>query len=217
MFDRRKEFKKDLEFGAWGENEMINFIMSYFPKNYPDGDFQFIGTSNGLNKKVMKEWDLRFGIYSKTDKLKSAINIYFEIKTDGYETKTNNLIFEKSSNNKKSGVFGTTAHFFIYFLPLYNERNIYIIKPKKLIELLESNFMTHIVSGGDLGSNTFMYKINRDDLDELFIKAGGRIETYSNYIIPAMFDKSAFNDKGMTIYYGGEIPNKNDDKGIFDF
>lgn len=218
MFDRNKEFKKDLEFGAWGEDTMIKFIMSYFPKGYPNGDFQFVGTSNGLSKKIMKEWDLRFGVYSKVDKLQPANYIYFEIKTDGYESDTGNLIFEKSSAGRKSGVYGTTANYFIYFLPLFTKDNVYIMNSKKLIALLESfDKNNYLITGGDTGVITFMYKISKDEFDEPFLKAGGRIITYTDYIIPDKFDKSLFSDKGMTIYYGGDVPNKNDDKDIFDF
>jgi hypothetical protein len=51
------------------------------------------------------------------------------------------IYFEKSCSKKVSGVFATEANYFIYILPRYKENNFYIVKPEKLIELLNEKFL----------------------------------------------------------------------------
>lgn len=210
-FNRNKQFKKDNEWGTWGEGIMINFIQKVFKKE--DKFVSYWYNSSDLSKSIrqMKKWDLRFGVYNNNDRINYIDKFEVEIKTDGYEKNTGNLIFEKSSGGKKSGVFATEAKYFIYFLPLFDTNNIYLIKSKDLIELL-GQFDTHIVSGGDWGSNTMMYKIPRGEFDQKFITAGGKIVTYSEYIIPDKFEKQKFIESKTT--YTGEMKSYEDP---FDF
>ncbi len=58
------------------------------------------------------------------------------------------------------------------------------------------------MSGGDYGSNTFMYKISKLEFNDKFIEAGGKILTCFNYKIPDEFNKQKFN-KNTIIYSGG--------------
>jgi len=196
-FNRSKEFEKDLQYGNWGEGVMIRFIESFFQTRDNHLSYWYSIDDVQKDKRKLKEWDLRFGIYNKTDRINYTDKVDFEVKTDMYEINTGNLIFEKSSGGKKSGVFATKAKYFIYFLPLFNEHNIYVIKSEKLIELL-NNFNTHIVSGGDFLSNTMMYKISRVEFDEKFKEAGGKIITYNDYTIPERFNKEQFKENITT-------------------
>jgi len=100
------------------------------------------------------------------------------------------------------------AKYFVYFLPLFSSDNIYIIQSDKLISLL-GEFNTHIVSGGDQGSNTMMYKINRSEFNNRFIKMGGKIITYSNYNIPNRFEKQQFKENKV-VYVAEDIKKYED-------
>lgn len=194
-FNRTKEFNKDLDYGQWGEGVMIRFIESFFQTKERFVSYWY--SNEHTNKAKLKEWDLKFGTYLYTDRINYTGQFEVEVKTDMYETNTGNLIFEKSSGNKKSGVFATKAKYFIYFLPLFNKDNIYIIQSYKLVELL-SKFNTHIVSGGDFGSNTMMYRVSRVEFDDEFKKVGGKIITFEDYIIPERFNKQTFKENKTT-------------------
>lgn len=200
-FDRSKEFSKDMEWGNFGEGVMINYITETFKTKDKFVSYWYSSGDMTSNKSIMKSYDLRFGTYLNTDRVNFINKFDVEIKCDGYGIDTGNLIFEKSCNKKKSGVFATKAKYFIYFLPLFKTDNIYLIKSEKLVELL-NNFNEYIVSGGDYGSSTFMYKISREDFNDKFIEAGGRIETYEKYIIPEKFEKKQFEKKSNYVYYG---------------
>ena len=200
-FNRTAEFKKDNEWGNWGEGQLIKYIQDNFKTKdkftsywYSSGDFS-------KSKAVMKSYDLRFGTYLNTDRINYVNHFDVEVKTDGFEINTGNLVFEKSSGNRKSGVFTTKAKYFIYFLPLFTTDNLYIIQPEKLIKLL-NEFPEHIISGGDYGSNTLMYKIHRDDFNDKFIEAGGKLVTFTDYTIPSKFNKKQFTDTKKYVYYG---------------
>jgi hypothetical protein len=58
--------------------------------------------------------------------------------------------FEKSCSKKSIRVF-KEANYFIYILPRYKENNFYIVKPEKLIELLNEKFPSCISYGGGDG------------------------------------------------------------------
>ena len=202
-FDRSKEFKKDNDWGIWGEGVMINFIEELFKTD--DKFVSYWLSSSDLTNKPsqMKKWDLRFGCYTNQDRINYYDRFEVEVKTDGYGIDTGNLVFEKSCGGRKSGVFATEAKYFVYFLPLFSSDNIYIIKSEKLVSLL-SEFNTHIVSGGDKGSNTMMYKVSRNDFNDRFKEFGGKILTYSKYSIPVQFEKVKF-EENKTVYYGENI------------
>ena len=196
-FDRKKEFEKDNEFGNWGEGVMINFIEEKFKNGTSFSSYWYSSGDITKDKRKLKKWDLRFGLYTYQDRINFYDKFEVEVKTDGYVRNTGNLIFEKSCNRKKSGVFATEAKYFIYFLPLFKEDNIYLIKSKDLIKLL-NNYNHLLVEGGDFGSKTFMYKIPRVEFNSEFIKAGGKIITWNKYNIPDKFNKTQFIDNKYT-------------------
>lgn len=211
-FDRNKEFKKDLKWGKFGEGVIINFIEEHFKNKESFVSYWYSSDDIYKSKSKLKLWDLRFGCYKYKDRINFYDKFEVEIKTDGYEKNTGNLIFEKSSNKKKSGVFDTQAKYFIYFLPLFKENNIYVIKSERLKELLKT-FNEHIVEGGDYGSKTFMYKIPTQEFQDEFKKYSGRIYSWNKYDIPETFKKVQFNNK-ITTYYGDELKQYKDP---FDF
>ncbi len=210
-FDRKKEFNKDNQWGNWGEGLMIDFLPTVFKTTDKFISYWYNSSDMSKNVRQMKKWDLRFGVYKTTDRINYIDRFEVEVKTDGYDKNTGNLVFEKSCGGKKSGVFATEAKYFVYFLPLFNKDNIYLIQSEKLVNLL-GNYNTHIVSGGDTGSNTMMYKISKDEFNEEFIKAGGKILTWNEYIIPERFEKQKFTESNIT--YTGEIKDYPDP---FDF
>jgi hypothetical protein len=55
-----------------------------------------------------------------------------------------------------------------------------------------------------------MYKIRRDEFNEEFKKAGGKILTTNDYIIPSEFEKNKFINKSTT-YYSDNIKKYDDD------
>lgn len=209
-FDRSKEFTKDLDYGHWGEGVMINFIESYFQNR--EKFVSYWCSNEHTNKAKLKEWDLKFGTYYYKDRINYTGQFEVEVKTDMYGVDTGNLIFEKSSNGKKSGVYATKARFFCYFLPLFKENNIYWIESAKLIELLKK-YDTHLLQGGDIGSNTFMYRISRTEFDNDFKTAGGKIITYEDFDIPKRFEKNQFDSKKV-VYESTDIKTYEDP---FDF
>jgi hypothetical protein len=191
-FNRTTQFNKDNEWGKWGEGIMIRLVEDVFKKKDSFVSYWYSIDDVTKKKSELKKWDLRFGCYKVDDRKNFYDKFEVEVKTDGYKRNTGNLVFEKSCGKKSSGVFATKAKYFIYFLPLYRNNNVYIIKSEKLIELLK-NYDDCVVPGGDPGSDTFMYKIARSNFDNEFKSAGGKILTYTSYDIPERFNKPRFD------------------------
>lgn len=214
-FNRKKQFNSDLKWGKWGEMTIIPFIESTFVKGSKFVSYWFSSDDITTKKNILKEWDLRFGVYDKDhmNGIDFIDKIEFEIKTDKYGIDTGNLIFEKSCNRKPSGVFATKAKWFIYFLPLFKQDNIYLIKSENLRNLLK-NYNNDLTSGGDYGSNTMMYKISRIDFDKQFKMAGGTIHTFNNYTIPEEFNLNLF-EQNNDVYHSDKWTL--DDEDPFDF
>lgn len=213
-FNRKKQFNSDLRWGKWGESTIIPFITKTFLKGTKSVSYWYSSDDITSNKKTLKEWDLRFGVYdSEVSRIEFVDKIEFEIKTDKYGVNTGNLIFEKSCNRKPSGVFATKAKWFIYFLPLFKQDNIYLIKSENLRNLLK-NYNNDLTSGGDYGSNTMMYKIPRIDFDKQFKSAGGTIHTWNDYTIPEEFNLNLFKQNN-DVYHSDRWTL--DDEDPFDF
>lgn len=218
--ERKEQFKKDLNFGSWGEEILMPWIRDYF--NRKDFHLSYWWNSEkeadelklvGVKRQLkLKEYDLKFGYYPSTTPKYPTKYVTFEIKTDKYED-TGNVCFERSDNGKKSGVFSTKSDYFIYFFPRYRENNLYIIKSEKLRGLLEM-YNNYITYGGDLGK-TANYIIRKEDFNDNFKKAGGRIETFTP-TIPEKYNLKTFEKVGgRTIYRGDDISNK--DLDVFKF
>jgi hypothetical protein len=208
---RSEQVDKDLTFGKWGELTIIPFLQDLFKVGTKSISYWYSSEHIYKNKSDLKKWDLRFGVYDTTyfggkdyiDKIE------FEIKTDKYREDTGNLVFEKSCGGKKSGVFATEAKYFVYWMPLFKEDNFYIIKTEKLRDLL-GEFNTHIISGGDKGSNTMMYRVSKAEFNDVFKSRGGKILTISDYTIPEEFQLERFEEKKY-IYTSDELKKYDDE------
>jgi len=203
-WNRSQQFQKDNQKGMFGERIMINYIENNILTQKYDLHFNHHSHSKYPGQKSKwKDYDVCFAVHHKGDI--SGITgkkILAEIKTDFYETKTDNLVFEVSCGGKTSGVFVTKADLFVYFFPLYLKDNVYVIKPSNLIKLLEENFQHCVIQGGDYGSATMMYKVTRREFNSLFKKYGGRIDTFNNYQLPN--EINSFERKGKILEYAKE-------------
>jgi hypothetical protein len=159
-------FKQDLEFGAWGEKIMVDYITNKLTTY--NRLCIFTGSSRG---KSLKDYDLRFDLLNNVTK-----EITYEVKTDKYED-TGNVFFEKSCNGVESGVIYSKADYFIYFLPRKKESNLYYIRTENLKHILTTIFHFCISYGAGDGGRVVGYLINTQDFDEVFIKYGGEIIT----------------------------------------
>jgi hypothetical protein len=215
---REEQIKKDLEFGKWGEEVMIGWIEEYFSNGdkhvsyWWDSDYQYASLSGFKRIKMLKLWDLRFGVYKNGD-ISPLGSIKFEVKTDKYAN-TGNLCYEIKDNGKFSGVMTSEADYFIYYMPRFKSENLYIIKTYKLKELLlDEKFKTHYnFSGGDV-KKTMSIVIPKESFIEDFKAAGGRVETY-NVQIPEKFELEKFDDNVVGVHYEGPMREYEDP---FDF
>lgn len=139
-------FQEDIETGEQGESFIKNFLISK----------GFIFISDNKDNK----YDLLMSY--KGNQLK------YEIKTDvllSEKRDTGNLVVEFESRNKPSGISVTQANYYVYYIPKLKE--IWNIKIDNLKLLIENNNFKK-VSGGDVGSNTKMYLINREKFKSNF-------------------------------------------------
>lgn len=109
--------------------------------------------------------------------IKNGKECMFEIKTDGAHIRPNketgelyetgNMVVEYESRGKASGIAATKAEFFITYYPQLNE--IWLIKTEKLKDLIRENKDTiRKTVGGDSGSNTKMFLLNRERFKKEF-------------------------------------------------
>jgi hypothetical protein len=140
-------FKKDIILGEEGEE----FIKEFLIKK----GFVFISDNKNNNfDLIMSYKDREFKYEIKTDVLLSK------------ENDTGNLVVEFESRNKPSGISITKADYFVYFIPKLGE--IWNIRVDKLKKLINKNNFKKVV-GGDVGSNTKMYLIKRENFKNHFI------------------------------------------------
>lgn len=215
--NRTDQFNGDLNWGKWGESTMWPWIENFFTRGdkklsyWYDSDYEVSSLNlKGLEKKKMlKSYDLKFGLYYG-NKIFCEKEIKFEIKTDKYAN-TGNLAFEYKDNGVESGVFTTTAEYFIYFMPRFETDNIYIIKSEKLKNLLsEEKWNIYFHYGGDIGK-TLNFIIPKNEFDSHFIASGGKIETITDVSIPSEFGLSRFNENGKVVYHGTTLKKYDDD------
>lgn len=132
-------FKKDIITGEHGEDFVRDFMIN---KGY---DFV---SDNKDNK-----YDLLMSFEEK--------EIKYEVKTDvllSPQNDTGNIVVEFESRGKPSGISVSEAEYYVYYMPKLNE--IWNIKMDDLKNLIKSNNFKEVV-GGDEGSDTKMYLINR--------------------------------------------------------
>jgi len=142
-------FNKDIKDGERGETVISDFLIT---KGYK------LLSDNKDNK-----FDLRM---LEPDGRETTI----EIKTDVYctpERDTGNMFIEFHSRGKDSGISTSKAEWFVMYYPHLNES--YFIKTETLRNLIENNYFRD-VSGGDNGSNTKGYLINKKQYGKTFNK-----------------------------------------------
>jgi hypothetical protein len=206
---RKEQFKKDDEWGQWGEETLIPFIEMVFNQHYYKHGKK-ISWDTKHNKTY--HYDLRFLQYDKNSIFPDQKSLTFEIKTDKFD-RTGNLVFEIGEANQKGdklkvkdkGIYQTEADYFIYFLPRYSEKNLYIFKSSILREFLKkSNY--HTTWGGDKGT-TKMFKVTKADFDEILLKENlGKVYGYNSFEIPERFSVKRFaEESGRVIYKSDKI------------
>lgn len=178
-------FQEELEFGNWGEETMRNWIERSGVIGKPlDVRFDRYNKASyyeHYSVDKLKEYDLSY--IKWTDNTFDKIT--FEVKTDKHPVDTGNIIFEKKC------VEQTKSTYWIHFMPLVPENNLYFIETNKLKTLLEM-FKTHLVYGG-YKNLSLMYRIHHSELDEVFIKAGGSIFTWNKFTIPTKYNLTQFS------------------------
>ncbi|MEK6829894.1 MAG: hypothetical protein AABY15_07275 [Nanoarchaeota archaeon] len=129
-------FSTDIITGEKGEEDVINF---YSKKGY-----KLIATCND------KKFDLLLQGLNRSP-------LKIEVKTDSYKD-TGNMAIEVESRGSASGLMVTEAEYFVTLFRFNNE--LWIIKTDDLKELITSNNF-YLKTGGDQGSNTKFYLINK--------------------------------------------------------
>lgn len=140
-------FKKDLVLGNQGEEVIREFLES-------KGSI-FVDTNND------NKYDLKM--------LKNNKETTYEIKTDVIckPTKdTGNMFVEFKCRNKPSGIETSQAKWFVTYFKHLNE--IWFITSDNLRELISDNDFYVIKNGGDYGSATHGYLINRKRFKSFF-------------------------------------------------
>jgi hypothetical protein len=140
-------FKKDLLLGNEGEDILIEFLKHKGCKP--------------ISKNDDKKYDLKM--------VKKGVETTYEIKTDfkcAPLFDTGNIFIEFESRGTKSGIMVTEADWFVTYFKYLNE--IWFIKSKKLITLINDNNFPVFLDAGDLNSNTKGYLINRKKYKKYF-------------------------------------------------
>jgi hypothetical protein len=140
-------FKTDIKLGEMGEQIVLQDLESMggkFIKDNKDNKFDLLVERKGKNIK-------------------------YEIKTEvtvapGFDT--GNLFIETECRGKKSGIEVTEADWFVTYVVYFGE--IWYIKTDDLKKLIKENDFRKGI-GGDPGSNSTGYLINRENFRDHFI------------------------------------------------
>lgn len=140
-------FKKDLQKGVDGEDEIIKYMQSIgftFIDRCSDNRYDFSMMYNGK-------------VYT------------YELKTDMYCSKdsdTGNIVIEVESRGHYSGISVTQADFFVTYFPNLGE--IWNIPTNDLRKLIAEENLPLKEGKGDPGSNTKFYLIKREKFKQNF-------------------------------------------------
>lgn len=140
-------FKKDLLLGNEGEDVLRDFLNTK--------------GCEPISKNDDRRYDLKM--------LKKGVETTYEIKTDfkcAPLFDTGNIFIEFECRGKESGIMVTEADWFVTYFKYLNE--IWFIKSKKLIQLINDNNFPTFSDAGDLNSNTKGYLINRKKFKKYF-------------------------------------------------
>ncbi len=136
-------FDKDISIGERGEDILIEKLAML--------NFKF------LNKNKDYRYDYKM-LYDNRE-------ITYEQKTDMFPRDTGNMVIEFQSRGKWSGISVTEADYFVYYFAHFGEVwNIRVEDLRKLINYINPP----IANGGDLGSNTLMYKMSKNRVRKFF-------------------------------------------------
>ena len=142
------DFKQDLILGNKGEDIVIK-------------DLQRMG-ANFISKNNDNKFDIIMESKGK--------EIKYEIKTDVFckpDYDTGNIFVEYECRGKESGIMVTQAKWFVTYYKYLNE--IWYIKTKDLLKLLNNNDVRKTQYAGDNGSNTKGWLFPRLNYEKHFI------------------------------------------------
>jgi hypothetical protein len=140
------KFKEDIKYGHLGEMEIAKLLGSV--------GFTFIHQTQGKDSRYDLMMEYNQNRYT------------YEIKTDVYERDTGNIVIEFECRGAPSGISVTEADYFTTFFPFFSE--VWNIKTSKLKELISDNELPISEYAGDKGSNTKLYKINKNKYRSYF-------------------------------------------------
>lgn len=145
------KFSNCLSQGKFYELETLKYI-DYDKYNFSIGKF--------------KEWDIE--IY-KNDK-----TIYYEVKSETNAFKYGNLCIEYEYNGKPSGIFGTTADYWVHYAikdKIKNFYTLYIIPTSELKQLINDKKYFRQTNGGDMNlSKCYLFRMKDLDKYKICIK-----------------------------------------------
>jgi len=133
-------FRPDLVLGNEGENIIKEYLISK--------GLKFVSANNDNKYDLIMD--------------KNGSEVSYEIKTDVLCTPskdTGNMFVEFKCRNKPSGVETSIADWFVTYFKHLGE--IWFIKTSDLKTLVNNNHFKIITNGGDKGSNTHGYLINK--------------------------------------------------------
>lgn len=136
-------FNKDLITGEAGEEEVKEF--------FEKCGFRFIGKCSNNELDLIMEYNRK--------------PVTIEVKTDSYRD-TGNMAIEIESRGKASGLSVTTADYFTTIFRCTNE--LWIIRTEDLRKLISDNNFYLKENGGDKGSNTKFYLIEKSKFRKHF-------------------------------------------------
>lgn len=132
--NNKQKFKKDLKKGQAGEYDMAVYLK--------DKGFETI------HFNCDAKWDL------KSVSPKTGMMTFFEIKSDFFckdeGTDTGNMAIEIRYKGRPSGISSSESDVLMYYFPYFNKDNVWMIKIKKLKDLIKSEIKSlRVVKGGD--------------------------------------------------------------------
>lgn len=206
---KKNNFNEDEKWGSYWEGALNDFIEPFFNEQLNKKNKIISWTSLRSsdiypNKRDWYKFDTLYHIYNYNDP-NPIQNVKFEIKTEKFRN-TGNICIEKTFKRKPSGIFHTEADYFIYYLPRYNNNNLYLLKPNLVTPLLEK-FNNKLRSIGD-NSSSSCYIIDKEEFDSWVIENKvGKVLTW-NTTIPEIFNIEKFeNENENKVVYSGTKEN----------
>ena len=122
-------------------------VIKKLQKAYPNFQFHsFSGT---------KGYDCIFSMDGKTYSL--------EIKADFFAVNTGNMVVEYESWGKPAGIVTTKANFIAYaMMRSIDDFDLYLINTEKQRKMIADELYFDTMVGGDIGSNTRLYRFKMD-------------------------------------------------------